>query len=155
MSWHLILKSLHIHLDVSTFLQCIVALQWSSHLYCFVWFFLLSVEPEMWICELHCVSHRQLGVTGGMSCGRFSLIFVVVQWSTEKTRLNLWALSTNQMPPAVTLAILHHAPSVKKAYCITDLDFLFSPSVCGFHFRLHFMYAYILRKKFLKTFFKI
>lgn len=71
-------------------------------------------------------AHRQLGVTGGMSCDVFSLIFVVVQRGTEKTRLNLRTLSTNQMPPAVTLAILHHAPSVKKANFITDLDFLFS-----------------------------
>lgn len=108
----------------------------------FCWIFIISGtwNVNMWaaLCAEPC-AHRQLGVTGGMSCGVFSLIFVVVQWSTEKTRLNLWALSTNQMPPAVTLAILHHAPSVKKAYFITDLDFLFSPSVCGFHFRLHFM----------------
>lgn len=51
-----------------------------------------------------------------MSSGVLSFIFVVVQWGTEKTGLNFRTLPTNQIPPAVTLAILHHASLITSKF---------------------------------------
>lgn len=69
-------------------------------------------DVKMWTewTRAETAAHRQRRVTGGMSRGVFSFVFVVVQWSAEESGLDLRTLSTNQMPPAVALAAFHHAP---------------------------------------------
>lgn len=55
------------------------------------------------------ITHRKSGIIGGVTYSSFCFIFVIIQRSTEKCRLDFRTLPTNQMRPTVTLAVVHHA----------------------------------------------
>lgn len=108
----------------------------------------LRCENVNWASCAEAGAHRQRRVTGGMSRGVFSLVFVVVQWSTEESGLNLRTLSTNQMPPAVALAAFHHAPLGTEGKTLNNmlwLSFEF-PSYTDINLKKSYINLYLLLK---------
>lgn len=61
-------------------------------------------------------AHREVVITRGVANGVLCLVFVVVQRGTEVPRLHVRTLTTNQVPPTVTLAIFNHTPVYRQTY---------------------------------------
>jgi len=88
------------------------------------------------------ITHRKSGIIRGVTYSSLCFIFVIIQRSTEKPRLNFRTLPTNQMRPTVTLTVVHHASEGEREKSLGTIviDIFKSLQIKGhlavWHFRL-------------------